>query len=189
MLGFEHRSDAERFLEELGERLVKFGLELHPDKTRRIEFGRRAIAERRGRGEGKPETFDFLGFTHICENVGKSGGKERALCGSAQDRAEADASEAGGNQKPVAGADARAASRDRQVAADGGARLLSIPRGTGKPADAGRFSLGAGPALATDASASRPETPDELEPVYPAAGRISAAATMPSPVSQCAFCR
>jgi len=73
VLGFERRADAERFLEELRERLAKFGLELHPGKTRWIEFGRRAIAERRKRGEGKPETFDFLGFTHICEINRKSG--------------------------------------------------------------------------------------------------------------------
>jgi len=66
VLGFQHREDAERFLEQLRERLREFGLELHPDKTRLIEFGRFA-AERRGRrGEGKPETFNFLGFTHIC---------------------------------------------------------------------------------------------------------------------------
>ena len=73
VLGFEHRTEAERFLEELRERLAKFGLELHPAKTRLIELGRWAIAKRRGRGEGKPETFDFLGFTHICEINGKSG--------------------------------------------------------------------------------------------------------------------
>ncbi len=73
VLGFEHRSEAERFLEELRERLAEFGLELHPDKTRLIEFGRWAIAKRRSRGEGKPETFDFLGFTHICEINRKSG--------------------------------------------------------------------------------------------------------------------
>jgi hypothetical protein len=72
-LGFELRADAERFLEELRERLGKFGLELHPAKTRLIEFGRWAIAARRKRGEGKPETFDFLGFTHICEINRKSG--------------------------------------------------------------------------------------------------------------------
>jgi RNA-directed DNA polymerase len=66
IVGFEHRVDAERFLAELRQRLATFGLELHPDKTRLIEFGRFA-AERRGRrGLGKPETFDFLGFTHIC---------------------------------------------------------------------------------------------------------------------------
>ena len=73
VLGFEHRADAERFLEELRERLGKFGLERHPGKTRLIEFGRWAIAERRKRGAGKPSTFDFLGFTHICEINRKSG--------------------------------------------------------------------------------------------------------------------
>ncbi len=73
VLGFEQRADAERFLEDLRERLAKFGLELHPGKTRLIEFGRWAIAERRKRGAGKPDTFDFLGFTHICEINRKSG--------------------------------------------------------------------------------------------------------------------
>ncbi len=66
VLGFEHRAEAERFRKELGERMAKFGLELHPEKTRLIEFGRFAISNRRERGEGKPETFDFLGFTHMC---------------------------------------------------------------------------------------------------------------------------
>lgn len=66
IVGFEHREDAERFLTELRERFAKFGLELHPDKTRLIEFGRRAARDRAARGAGKPETFDFLGFTHIC---------------------------------------------------------------------------------------------------------------------------
>jgi RNA-directed DNA polymerase len=63
--GFQHQADADRFLENLRERLGKFGLELHPDKTRRFEFGRFAEQNRERRGEGKPETFDFLGFTHI----------------------------------------------------------------------------------------------------------------------------
>ena len=66
IVGFEHRSDAERFLAGLRERFARFGLELHPDKTRLIEFGRFAAANRAARGEGKPETFGFLGFTHIC---------------------------------------------------------------------------------------------------------------------------
>jgi RNA-directed DNA polymerase len=65
VLGFQHRAEADRFLEDLRERLRKFGLELHPDKTRRIEFGQFAERNRKRRGEGKPETFDFLGFTHI----------------------------------------------------------------------------------------------------------------------------
>ena len=65
-LGFEQRNEAERFLEQLRERLRKFGLELHPEKTRLIEFGRYAAERRKKRGEGKPETFNFLGFTHLC---------------------------------------------------------------------------------------------------------------------------
>ena len=65
VLGFQYRAEADRFLEEFRERLRKFGLELHPDKTRRIEFGRFAETNRKQRGEGKPEAFDFLGFTHI----------------------------------------------------------------------------------------------------------------------------
>jgi group II intron reverse transcriptase/maturase len=66
VLGFQYREDAERFREQLRERLRKFGLELHPNKTRLMEFGRFAAERRRRRGEGKPETFNFLGFTHIC---------------------------------------------------------------------------------------------------------------------------
>jgi group II intron reverse transcriptase/maturase len=66
IVGFEHRMDAEKFLAGLRERFAKFGLELHPAKTRLIEFGRFAATSRARRGLGKPETFDFLGFTHIC---------------------------------------------------------------------------------------------------------------------------
>jgi len=66
VMGFEHREEAERFLGELRARLATFKLELHPDKTRLIEFGRFASENRRRRGEGKPPTFDFLGFTHAC---------------------------------------------------------------------------------------------------------------------------
>jgi RNA-directed DNA polymerase len=73
VLGFQHREEAERFLEQLRERLGKFGLELHPEKTRLIEFGRYATERRRKRGERKPETFNFLGFTHICGTNHKTG--------------------------------------------------------------------------------------------------------------------
>src|SRR6202790_1554013 len=64
VVGFESRAEAGRFLEEFRERLAKFGLELHPEKTRLIEFGRFAAQHRHRRGGGKPETFTFLGFTH-----------------------------------------------------------------------------------------------------------------------------
>src|SRR5271166_2202072 len=69
VLGFEDYQDACRFLHDLRERFAKFGLELHPGKTRLIEFGRFAAANRQKRGAGKPETFDFLGFTHICAKM------------------------------------------------------------------------------------------------------------------------
>ena len=73
VMGFQHRTDAERFLQAFRERLAKFGLELHSDKTRLIEFGRFAVRNRKQRGEGKPETFTFLGFTHFCGNLTSSG--------------------------------------------------------------------------------------------------------------------
>ena len=69
IVGFEHQVDAQQFLAELRERFAKFGLELHPNKTRLIEFGRFAATNRQARGLGKPETFDFLGFTHICARM------------------------------------------------------------------------------------------------------------------------
>jgi group II intron reverse transcriptase/maturase len=64
--GFESEDDARRFLADLRERFATFGLELHPGRTRLIEFGRSAAQNRKRRGEGKPETFSFLGFTHVC---------------------------------------------------------------------------------------------------------------------------
>ena len=66
VVGFEHEADARRFWEAMRERLEEFALSLHPDKTRLIEFGRFAAANRARRGLGKPETFNFLGFTFIC---------------------------------------------------------------------------------------------------------------------------
>ena len=71
VLGFEHRREAEAFLEQLRERMRKFGLELHSEKTRLIEFGRYAESNRERKGGGKPETFDFLGFTHSCGKTWK----------------------------------------------------------------------------------------------------------------------
>jgi group II intron reverse transcriptase/maturase len=71
VVGFEHRGEAEQFLDALRERFGRFGLELHPTKTRLIRFGRFAAEDRARRGEGKPETFNFLGFTHSCGKTRK----------------------------------------------------------------------------------------------------------------------
>jgi RNA-directed DNA polymerase len=73
VLGFQHRREAERFLKQLQKRLADYGLGLHSDKTRLIQFGRFAAEDRKREGKGKPETFDFLGFTHICGTIYKSG--------------------------------------------------------------------------------------------------------------------
>ncbi len=73
VVGFEHRDDAEQFLADLRERFARFGLTLHPDETRLLEFGRHAASNRRARGEGKPESFNFLGFTHSCATTRKGG--------------------------------------------------------------------------------------------------------------------
>ena len=73
VMGFQYRDDAERLREELTQQLAENGLELHAEKTRLIEFGRFAAKDRARRGEGKPETFDFLGFTHICAERRKDG--------------------------------------------------------------------------------------------------------------------
>ena len=74
IVGFQHQGDAERFLIELKARLAQFALSLHPEKTRLIEFGKFAADRRSRRGLGKPETFDFLGFTHICETKADGSG-------------------------------------------------------------------------------------------------------------------
>ena len=73
VLGFQYKRDAERFVRDLRERLASFGLELHPDKTRLVEFGRFAAVNRRQRRQGRPETFDFLGFTHYCTTTRRGG--------------------------------------------------------------------------------------------------------------------
>ena len=72
--GFQHEWEAKAFQQDLQERLRKFELALHPDKTRLIRFGRFAVKQRERQGEGKPETFDFLGFTHFCTRSYKTGG-------------------------------------------------------------------------------------------------------------------
>src|SRR5262249_32383158 len=91
IIGFQHESDARRFLDEMRERLGKFALTLHPEKTRLIEFGRFAAERRKRRGLGRPETFNFLGFTFICgkTRAGKFQIKrktERTACGRSSGR-------------------------------------------------------------------------------------------------------
>ena len=73
VVGCQRKADADQLLRDIRERMNQFALELHPDKTRLIEFGRFAMADRRARGERRPETFDFLGFTHYCRKTRNGG--------------------------------------------------------------------------------------------------------------------
>jgi hypothetical protein len=92
VVGFQAKSDAKRFWAELSERMQKFSLELHPEKTRLLEFGPYAAENRKKRGEGKPQTFNFLGFTHICGKK-KSNGRFTVLRQTIRKRLQAKLSE------------------------------------------------------------------------------------------------
>jgi group II intron reverse transcriptase/maturase len=92
VMGFQSERDARQFQGELAARFRKFHLELHPEKTRLIEFGPFAAANRRQRGDGKPETFDFLGFTHICARK-RSNGRFTVLRQTVRKRVQAKLSE------------------------------------------------------------------------------------------------
>ena len=123
IVGFRRQADAERFLRDLRERLAKFGLALHPDKTRLIEFGRFAAQQRSARGLGKPETFDFLGFTHIC---GKT--KEGTVHSGAAYHRQADASQTRRDQGGAEPHAPRAGARTGALAGAGDARLPRVSR-------------------------------------------------------------
>ena len=83
VVGFEHGADANRFLDAMRARFEEFALSLHPDKTRLIEFGRRAAANRKQRGLGKPGTFDFLGFSVLQAHTERSSSWTDQSCGQA----------------------------------------------------------------------------------------------------------
>ena len=123
VVGFERRSDAERFVDELRQRLQKFGLELHPQKTRIIEFGRFAARNRKAQGRGKPETFAFLGFTHICVLRDQQAGK---LSHPAAHHSGTTAGTAPAGQRDDKADDAPADRRARAVPEAGGERLSQL---------------------------------------------------------------
>ena len=100
VVGFEHREEAERFQGELRERMRKFELELHEEKTRLIEFGKHAVSQRRRRGEGKPDVQLSWLHAHLREDARGS------VCGNPQDDAEADASEAERPEEGISATDA-----------------------------------------------------------------------------------
>jgi group II intron reverse transcriptase/maturase len=142
VVGFEHRRDARRFLADLRKRFAKFGLELHAEKTRLIEFGRFAADRRWRGGRGKPETFEFLGFTHICARRGTGGSSSRGSrarngCGSSYASSKASCAAAGISPFPSKGAGWRAWCA-------GTSRTTPCPTTLRRCAPSGRGSSGTG---------------------------------------------
>lgn len=151
VVGFEREDDARRFLAAMRARLEEFELTLHPDKTRLIEFGRHAAAEREQRGLAKPETFAFLGFTLIC-------GKSRRGRFQLQRKTRADRMRA--KLREIKGELWRrmhlAYPGTREMAQAGRHRTLCLLCGPDKPAGACCVSLSGDQSLATDAQAAQP---------------------------------
>ena len=151
VVGFEHRDDAERFWADLRDRLAKFSLELNAEKTRLIEFGRFAAERRKARGLGKPETFRFLGFTHVCGKTRKGRFKLKRITDSKRMRAKLQRPQRQDRARP-----ASAHSRARALARQRPARALPVLRGARQQRGATRLPLPGRAALAQGASASQP---------------------------------
>ena len=149
--GFEHRDDAERFLADLRERFAQFALELHPEKTRLIEFGRFAAERRQKRGLGKPETFEFLGFTHICAKT-----RTRTVHAQARHQQEADAGETQRGQGRTDATPASPDPRTRTLARQRRARPLQLLRGAEQQRRDHRVPHPGDQALVPRATASQP---------------------------------
>ena len=184
IVGFQHESDARRFLDEMRERLRKFALSLHPEKTRLIEFGRFAAERRKRRGLGKPETFNFLGFTFIC-------GKTRAgkFQIQTEDPARPHAGEAQDDQGGDVAAHAPADPRAGKVAAAGRPRLLQLPRRADQRSGTGRVPASRHRPLAAHAATSQPEGSDHVGTDDAAGGRLASQTDHPSSLAERSLCR
>ena len=150
VVGFNSRADADQFRAELTERMKKFNLELHPEKTRLLEFGPFAIDQREWRGEGKPETFNFLGFTHICVKK-RSNGRFTVLRQTIRKRLQTKLNAVKAElqrrmHEPIP--------EDGQVVASGGAWTPPVLRSAHEQPGAGTFSIPSGTALASLAVAA-----------------------------------
>ena len=157
VVGFQYRDDAEEFQAALRERFAEFSLELHPEKTRLIEFGRYAIPRRKARGEGKPETFSFLGFTHICAVTRRGRFWVRRVTDS---ETAAGKAEAGQNRDHATPASSRP--RAGTMACQRGHRAPELLRGARQLRGGEFLQVRGNPALAPRAQAPQPEEPAPL---------------------------
>ncbi len=184
IVGFQHDSDARRFLDEMRERLKKFALTLHPEKTRLIEFGRFAAERRQRRGLGKPETFNFLGFTFICgkNSVGQIPDQTENPTGP-------HAREAQEAQRGDVAAHASANSRSGKVAVVCGQRLLQLSRSAHQCASTGCVPASRDRPLAAHAAASQSEGADHVGADDAAGGRLASKTDHPSSLAKRSICR
>jgi len=157
VVGFEHRDDADRFWADLRDRLAKFGLELNAEKTRLIRFGRFAAQQRKERDLGKPETFQFLGFTHISGKTRKGRFMLKRITDSKR------------SQVKLHALEGELLRRRDQPVPEQGRWLASVPararqllRRAGQPAGAARLPLRGRPALVHGAPASQPAHASDL---------------------------
>ncbi len=150
VVGFEHETDARRFWDAMRDRLQEFSLSLHPEKTRLIEFGRHAATKRAQRGLGKPEIFNFLGFTVIC-------GTSRRGKFQTEDPPRPHDGETQGDQRGNATTQAPADPRTRAVAEASRFRLLQLSRGADQLSRTRGLSFLRHAPLAAGAPATQPE--------------------------------
>ena len=184
IIGFQHEEDARRFLDEMRERLREFALSLHPEKTRLIEFGRFAAERRMRRGLGKPETFDFLGFTFIC---GKT--RCRQIPASAEEPAGPHEGEAADDQGGAAAAHAPVDPRAGAMAEAGRGRLLQLPCRADQRACPGRVPAPCHRPLAAHATASQPEGSDDVGADDATGGRVAPETKHPTSLAERSLCR
>ena len=185
VVGFQHRTEAERFLKEFRERLAKFGLELNPAKTRLIEFGRFAARDRKQRGEGKPETFTFLGFTHYCGQRHKSGtftvwritAKKRMVAKLKAIKVEL--------QRRMH----ESHGRSRCVAPEGRAGLLPIPRCSREHDPVAHLQTSRVQALAECSSPPESARRDAVGTSYPSLEPVDSSTPRSAPLSRCTLLR